>query len=381
MSTSKKEEIIYNDSDDENIEDRQEIVVEDLPIRDTDIQPDSGIEVAPSGEKVEEAEQVLEGQNEGLELGDYVMVTSDGPSFEELHGRIYYIDETQIHILEDGKPRKVFIIPLVEDEESGAPIPDPELQLTGMEIQEKRKLPSFVEQMSMKKGLMVDTFTAEGEGMATYIIEDVDPNTDTALFREESGDVLTIPFAFKGIPRAKNIAPFDVLRVVEAPKKEEEEAQPENAGNASNVDELDFEYIEDFEVPDAPEVPEEGIEEVKKKPNYLIVYTDDYTKKNSMLQELINQLPEEARRNERRIRSIRRLVENMALLRNDITKYNSSGRAVGLLAVAYKSLYDLLEKSEFPLAKKILAVAKSVYLDHSEEGILQRALIVIKPIL
>ncbi len=372
MLTSKKE-IIYDDSN-ENVEDKQETVIEELPLTQENITADTGIEVASSGKAEEEQEQVLEGQNEGLELGDYVVVTSEGPLFEELYGKIYYIDETQIHILEDGKSRKVFIIPLVEDEESGAPIPDPELQLTGMEIQEKRKLPSFVEQMNIKKGLMAETFTAEGEAVATYAIEDVDEKTDTALFREESGDLLTIPFAFKGIPRDKSVAPFDVLRVVEPLKKEEEEAVPENAGNAQNVDGLEFEFIEDYDVPDAPEVPEEGLEEVRKKPNYLIVYTDDYTKKNSMLQELINQLPEEARRNERRIRSIRRLVENMALLRNDITKYNSSGRAVGLLAVAYKSLFDLLEKTEFPLAKKILAVAKSLYLDHSEEGIAARVL-------
>lgn len=375
MSTS-RQEIVYDNSNNDNnnssSDTNTEIVLEELPLQDELPKPDTGIEIVSSTKfEEQEEEQKLEGENEGLELGDYVLITSDGPLFEELHGKIYFIDETQIHILEDGKSRKVFIIPLVLDEESGAPFPDPELQLTGMEILEKRLLPAFVDQMNMKKGLVVETFTAEGEAAATYAIEDVDPKTDTALLREESGDVLSIPFEFKGIPRDKSVAPFDVLRVVEPTKVEE---PPENAGNVNNVDELEFEYIEDFDVPDAPEIPEEGLEEVKKKPNYLIVYTDDYTKKNSMLQELINQLPEEARRNERRIRSIRRLVENMALLRNDITKYNSSGRAVGLLAVAYKSLYDLLEKTEFPLAKQVLSVAKSLYLDHSDEGILARKL-------
>lgn len=372
MSTSRKE-IVYENSNNDTEETQNESVVEDLPLEQLPLAPDeTGIEVAPSQNQTVQEEQALEGQNEGLELGDYVLITSDGPLFEELHGTIYYIDETQIHILEDGKSRKVFIIPLIEDEESGAPLPDPELQLTGMEIQEKRKVAAFVDQMNMQNGLMVETFTAEGEALATYTIEQADSKTDTVLLRDGAGDVLTIHFDFKGIPRDKSVAPFDVLRVVEPPKKEEEEAVPENAGNANNVDELEFEFLEDYEVPDAPEVPEEGLEEVKKKPNYLIVYTDDYTKKNSMLQELINQLPEEARRNERRIRSIRRLVENMALLRNDITKYNASGRAVGLLAVAYKSLYDLLEKTEFPLAKQVLSVAKSLFLDHSEEGIAAR---------
>ncbi len=318
---------------------------------------DEGVQIGPGAEQLEEAAAQEE---VGLELGDFVEIQSERPDIETLRGHIYYIDESRISILEEGKSRKLFVIDLEQDAD-GDWVPKEEYQLTGITIKEKRLLPSFLAQRGMAKDMLVETFTAEGEPLTTYTIQTVNEMTDTATLVDEAGEVLELAFAFKGIPRDRSIAPFDVLRVVEPPKKEE--TIPNEAAPGEVAEEaVEFEFLEELE---APDVEEEitGLFAVSERPAWLIRYTDD-EQLNDMLRERIRELDPAGQRSPRRIRQISRLVFTMLALRNDLVRY-SGDRPVGRKSVAFSTLVELLEKTEFRLAKQILSVSKAVYVDHA----------------
>lgn len=320
---------------------------------------DTGVQIGPGPEEARASEE-----QEGLELGDLVEFHSTKADFETVRGRIYYIDESRISILEEGKSRKLVIFDMEQDEDNDW-IFLPEYELTGAEIKEKRLLPSFVAQRGMSRDMMIETFTAEGDPLTSYKITMVDEAKDTATFEDEAGEKIELEFEFKGIPRDRSVAPFDVLRVIEPPKTEPQ--IPDNAAAGELEEETyDFEFLDDLEAPE--EEPLFGLFTAQEVPLWERIYKDDL-QINDMLRERIRELDPAAQKNTKRIRAITRLVWNMLSLRNDVVKY-SGDKPIGRKPVAFQTLVELLEKTEFPLAKKVLNVAKAIYVDHSVEALL-----------
>lgn len=335
-------------------------VVEGTDITQTETEAEKGEETGVVvGEGAEQAKEEIQEESVGLELGDAIEVKSNRPDIETVTGTIYYIDETRISILEEGKSRKLVVLDMEKDED-GEIVFKPEYEIVSIEIQEKRLLPSFVAQRGMAKDMMVETFTAEGEALTTYTITDVDEEKDYAQFTDEAGETLDLQFAFKGIPRDRSDAPFDVLRVIEPPKKEEV-VPNEAAPGEVEEDYMDFEFLEDIE--DTGEEEVAGLFQGTMKPAWERIYTDD-EQINDMLRDRIRELDPAAQRNVKRIREVTRLVWSMMALRNDVTRYQAS-QPVGRKPVAFSTLVELLEKTQFPLAKQILDVAKAVYVDHT----------------
>lgn len=322
---------------------------------------DTGTQIGPGAEQVRE--ELSDGnENVGLELGDLVEVHSSRADIETVRGRIYYIDnESRISILEDGKSRKLVVFDMAMDDEGDLNFL-PEYEITSIDILEKRLLPSFVAQRGMAKDMLVETFTAEGDPLPTYKIVTVDEVKDTATFEDTAGERLELAFEFKGIPKDGSVAPFAVLRVIEPPS--EEAKVPNEAAPAETAEEfLDFEFLDDLEAPDV--IP--GLYQGTQKAAWLITY-EDQEQLDAMLRDRIQELDPAAQRSAKRIREITRLVWSMLYLRNDITRY--SGKVpVGRKPAAFNTLVELLEKTEFPLAKKVLNVARSIYVDHSEEDL------------
>jgi len=317
---------------------------------------ESAVQVGPGNAQVKEEEA---NENVGIELGDLIEVHSSRADIETVRGRVYYIDDERISILEEGKSRKLVVIDFEQDEE-GDYVPKEEYEITDIVIKEKRLLPSFVAQRGIARDLLVETFTAEGEKLVTYKVKEANEIQDRAIFVDEAGEELVLEFAYKGIPKDRSVAPFDVLRIVEEAKKEEVVPNEAAPGEVEEVF-LDFEFLDELE---APEVrPIAGLFQGIERPAWEILYKDD-EQINDMLRERIADLDPAAQRNAKRIRAVSRLVWNMLALRNDITRYSGS-TPVGRKPVAFQTLVELLEKTQFPLAKQVLAVAKAIYLDHS----------------
>jgi len=336
-------------------------ILEGAEVGEVELPPgESAVQVGPGPEQVKEEEA---DSNVGLELGDLIEIHSERADLETVRGRIYYIDETRMSLLEEGKSRKLVVIEFEEDDD-GDFVPKEEYELTSIEIKEKRLLPSFVAQRGMSKDMLVETFTADGDPLTTYKIQTVNEVEDTAVIVDEAGEEIPLEFHYKGIPRDRSEVPFDVLRVIEPPKKED--AVPNEAAPGEVKEEfLDFEFLDDMEAPEV-EGPT-GLFQATQKPAWQILYTDD-EQLNDMLRERIQDLDPAAQKNPKRIRAVTRLVWNLISMRNDITRY-SGDKPVGRKPAAFQTLVELLEKTPFPLAKQILSVAKSIYVDHTQDDL------------
>ena len=318
---------------------------------------EEGVDIAVSGEAAEQAAADMLGDDEeGLELGDRISLS--GGRYNGTRGKIYYIDDDLIRILPDGLSDRLVDIPIVDGEI------DPALKLEDIVILKKRPVPSFVEIFDIRAGQLAETFTASGEPGPEYMIKEANGELDKVLLEEETGGQVELEFAFRGIPRETM---FAVIRSQEAPKAEKpenEKGQEEQAQAQAQAEEAEPEF--DLEFLDEVEVP--IFEEVAEIATSKRVFTD-LAQKDDMLQDLIKRLDPAQQKNLRKISVLRRLVESMTQLRNDLVKYNRAGQATGTLPTSFDTLAQLLDNAEFPLAKQVVGVARSVYLDHSHEHI------------
>ena len=314
-----------------------------------------GVDIAVSGEAALQAAEDITGEGEeGLELGDRISLS--GGRYNGTRGTIYYIDDDLLRILPDGLSDRVIDIDIIDGEIN------PELKLESIVILKKRAVPSFVEIFDIRVGQLADTFSASGEPGTEYTVTEVSIEKDTLSLKDETGGSVELELAFRGIPRE---FPFAVIRTQEPVKGPTSEAETEaeteaTLETAAAENELEFEFLEEVDIP--------VFEEVSEIPSSKRVY-NDLSQKDDMLQDLIKGLDPAQQKNMRRIIVLRRLVESMTQLRNDLVKYNRAGQAVGTFSVSFDTLAQLLENTEFPLAKQVLSVARSLYLDHSQQDI------------
>ena len=299
------------------------------------------IPLAPS--KEQEQEEELD-----IELGDRVELI--GGRYTKTRGIVYYNDDDLIRIMPDGLSDRLIDLPIGEE---GI---DPELGLEEIKILKKRTVTTFISIADLRVGQSVETFTAAGEQGPLYKTTRVNDKEDTADMEGQTGD--SVEDFIKPFVGLRRELPFAVIRTQDPPK-------PVEVNEAPVVEEEgeDFEVLEDLEVP--------IFEEIQAIPTAFRTYPD-VIQKTDMFQDLIKGIEPSQQKNPNRLRELRRLVESMALLRNDIIEYGRSGNVEGQKSVSFQTLSELLEKTEFPLAKQVLGVAKVLYLDHSLEHIESR---------
>lgn len=280
-----------------------------------------------------------------IQLGDRVYVA--GGVLDGLRGRIYYLDDSLIRILSDGESHRVVDIPIVDGDL------DEDLKIESIYPIQKRVSEAFVTQNDFQVGYSIETITESEELGPTYRIVSINEEEDSAVVVDETGAEKTLTFAFRGIPLDE---PFVVLRVREPAtpvKAESAEDEPQ-----ITEDEEGFELLEDLELPE--------IVEIREIPMNLRFYPD-VIQRNDMLQDLLSMLDIRKQKNPLKQAEIRKLVEVMMLMRNQITKYSKSGEPEGILPSYFTSLIELLEKTNVPLARKLADAKRMLFLDHSSE--------------
>lgn len=297
--------------------------------------------VAQSGnDATKTAEQMTAPDEFELFVGDFLEFT--GGELNGNKGMIYYLDEDLLRLLPVGAPHTVIDIPttIFEDEAT-------EFK------REKSELKSFVDIISLKQGNLVQTYLEDGGLGPIYTVESVNPEEDTVVLKEQDGNVLapiqfTVDGRIVGIPREME---FVVMRSQEAPK------QPKANEEEEEVEEEEIELIEE-----PIQEPAEDIIIGKIRAEF-IPYKED-VQKNDFIKEEIAALKPEKRNNPKVLQRIQRLMENANQLRKDILEYQDS-EVVGFKPITYETLAKLLQQTDFPLAKPVLNVFKTLYLDHS----------------
>ena len=275
-------------------------------------------------------------------LGDKVFI--QGGILDGLRGRIYYLDEDTLKILPDGEFHRLVTIPIVEGDF------DPELQIETVFLIQKSASPAFVAQNDFQVGYLIETITAEQKMGVTYTIKEINEEEDYAILVDETGADKQILFNFTGIPEDEE---FEILRVREPPSSTDE-PQGEVEGEET-------EQLEDIELPQA--------EEIREIPSTQRFYPD-IIQRNDMFQEMVAALTIKQQKNPERKADIRKLVETMMILRNEVMQFSKSGTSSSRINTYYVTLMELLKSTYVPLARYVVDAKKVVYLDHSIESYL-----------
>ena len=335
-------------------------------------------------------------EEEGLELGDYIVIL--GGSLNKTKGKIYQFSSDRFAIQPSGATDRVIKIPLIDG------MPDPELGIVEIKLLKKSSSPGFFHLVDLRAGQTVETFLWGDQGPERgpiFKVISVNEEADSAVFEDEAGGQTEIVFGFTGIPRDLG---YEVIRTREATPVVTEEGEGERAEEAGEAGEageaeageaegreravrstlevaVDEEDVEEYgEVPTAAEEQSEkrtfivgeeielpATEEIEEVGSAFRVYQDVF-QRSEMLGQLIRNLPANQQRNPVKLQEIRRSVELMMLMRNDVVQYGITGEPIGKAKpTSMNTLADLITRPDVTLMRKVANVSKVLYLDHSEE--------------
>ena len=281
-----------------------------------------------------------------LQLGDTIVIT--GGTLAGTRGKVYYVDDDLIQLMPFGVTNSLVNIPIIDGDF------DPSLEIGDDDFKyEKGTTPSFVKLQDLRVGQMIEAFK-DGKLVNRYALKEVNEKEDSIILVDENEEQFPVIFDFKGIPRD---LPFDVLRGREVPQevKEEEIVDSIEELEENEGPELEFEEAEVV-------VAEHGIQEI---PTAQRTYTD-YIQRSDMIQEFINLLPAKSKKNDKKLRSIRRLVELCLLLRNTIVSYNLNGDPTGVKTTIFNTVLEMAKSDEVGLSMPVVDVKRVMYFDHSD---------------
>jgi hypothetical protein len=340
--------------------------------------------------------ETLEGVEEpGIELGDTIVIL--GGSLNKTRGKLYEFTDDRFSILPIGATDRIIKIPLVD----GAP--DSELGITEIKILKKTPQPGFVHLVDLRAGQMVETFLEGPVQGPKFKVLSVNEDDDSAVFQDEAGAEIKVEFGYRGIPRELG---YEVMRTLESPAEEqgqEEAGKAEGAAKrlgaeatepkslSEQLDEEDVERSDEGQVPSFEEEQKEEEEGQQQVPKFTIVgkvtlekekeikeigssfrIYQDVFQRSEMLGELIRNLPQIHQRNPTKLQEMRRLVELMIILRNDVVQYGLTGEPRGLKPTSANTLAELVTRPDVTMVKKVANVSKVLYMDHSLEHTLSR---------
>ena len=325
-----------------------------------------GIEIAATPISEEHAEGGQEGltpgsnsansassteENPSLGLGDRIQIESK--TLGRVVGRIYYLDEDLLRILPDGISNRLYDFPITAE---GI---DPEIGVTEI-LTEPTKIASFVEQNRLRVGARIDTFTSEGDSRNSYSVDAVDPEADSIIIVDESGDKQEVVFNYTGIPRD---LPFEVIRV--APEGESVSEAPADAADAADAaaatapteeEEEEDQILGEIEIP--------IFAEVSDIPAAQRIYPES-VQKNDLFVDLLTLLDVPSQKNPTILRQIRAVVEIANSLVKQVVQYAADGTPIGGKPTSVNQLLELLSGGKVPMARPVLNAVRTLYLEHS----------------
>ncbi len=289
-----------------------------------------------------------EDESPEFNLGDTVLIL--GGRLDKTHGRIYYFGDELIQILPDGASDRLIDIELVDGDLN------PELEIDQFLLVDKRTQASFVAQIDARVGYMAQTFKANGEEHTTFTIKEVNREEDSIILTDSNGSNHEVLFGFVGVPRDEE---FAVIRV-RAPDSEEGDDEAALVEGAEEEDDLDVEFLAAIEPP-KPVPAFVGLKEVSAAER---TYPDNL-QRDDMFRDELSALPIPSQKNAKNQRVIRKFVEQLMMLRNEVVRYNKYNEPVGSAPTSFMTVAELLEKADVPLMRPLVQAARSIYMQHS----------------
>jgi len=298
-----------------------------------------------------------EGSSVGLEIGDKVMIM--GGVLDRTIGVLYGFRSDRILILPTGVTDSVKRIPLTEDQ-----VPEEEMGIEEIKIIRKVIRPGFVSLVDMKAGYMAETFGPNSTPTGTFMVESVNEEEDSAVFKTGTGELMPLTFGFMGIPEG---VPFEVIRIRDPPvvdpndDEEREVVQAQGEGEGDKSEEGSDDDDDDFEIGNVVVLPKQN---VVGQIGSAFRIVQDVFQRQDLLSQLIQGLPSDQQRNPFVLQEIRRRVEMILHLRNKVVKYGKAGEPLGLKLTSVTTVAELLEHTYVPLSRKVVPLQKVLYAPH-----------------
>jgi len=319
-------------------------------------------QVEPPVPTVQEQEEV------GLEVGDTIYLL--GGRLNKTRGILYGFRSDRFIILPSGVSDRVITIPLTMEG-----VPDPDLGLVEILLLKKTEKPGFINLLDMRAEQKVETFDSSGTPGPRFTVQSVNEVEDSAVFVDELGKELPLDFDFKGIPgdfgydiirvreEVEDLSPTDgIEKVSDAPPLTLQQEDVDAEGEIPRASELDATPPDasamTFELGEEVELPMD--EEIQEVSSALRTYPDVF-QRSEMLSQLIRILPQTQQRSPLKLLEVRRLVEMMLYLRNDIVRYGVTGEPRGAKATSVGTLAELLQKTNVHLSRKVTTDLTKVY--------------------
>jgi hypothetical protein len=327
-----------------------------------------GNQIAADGEEVKEERQEeaeLEEGGLGLGLGQRVMIV--GGPYDKQAGTIYFFDINEdgngvLHFMPDQFPTLVFPMEFRD----GKAV-DP--QFVNIEFHQLEDYPeegyTFLDVVNLAPGMRVYRTTADGKTIqgvdgkeSIWVVVSVDETTDTAVFKVEGTDE-EIPLDFKNADGYSSGIQENEFAIFV--KVVDEDASPTEEQIASAAQEEKEEEETEFLLDELEEYAQPTYE--KPLPSYQRTYGEIQQKDEMRKQLRLTELSPSQQQNPVADLRIRRLVENMGQLKDQLEQSESKN-----IPFTHQTLLELMKSPEFTLSRPILNVAKSLYFDHSRDA-------------
>lgn len=321
----------------------------------------SSIQIAPTADGSILVSKIEDDPFLFIELGDRVVIDSN---IGRTSGTVYYRSEDLIRILPDGVSNILRDFPVSQTEQGE--VFDEDLGVTVAYVIEKRKFESFVEQRDIHLGQTVETINSSGNFDKRYIVTLVDEENDAVELQDESGTTERIEFGFYGIPLDES---FVILRVRQEATTNQE--QPAELEQVAERDEEDEEEIQELPKPKIKIIGYLTLTKAtvfKEAPATQQRFPDNLQKTDA-LNDFLNMLDPALQKDPKAIREVRHLVETLFYLKQATVSYNDDGTVQGQKEVSAITIADLIQRTNVPLGRPILDVAKKLYLTSSEEAV------------
>jgi hypothetical protein len=379
ISPMDQTENIINIDEEEN-EDQPEVVVsalEEAGITNADIEDiegdiSSSIQIAPTNPFEDKSEEDID-TYEFIELGDRVLI--DSTMYGRVIGQVYYRDGDLIRIIPDGMSS--ILVDFNVRQEDDSEIFDENLGVITSYVIDKRKFDSFIAQQDLRVGQNIETISSKGDLYRSFKITEVDEEIDEITIEDENGDTEKVEFGFIGIPRDQSFAIIRVREVSEKTSAEQQistkQTEEQTAEQSSEIRELDIGETLTTE----EETPKKRVKVVgyvtltkatvfKEAEASQKMYPDNLQKIDA-LNDFLNMLDPMLQKDPKAVRAVRIMVETYFHMKQSLIEYNQDGTVKGTKEISAEWLSDLIKKTNVPISRPVLDVAKKLYVSTEDE--------------
>jgi len=330
-----------------------------------------------AGEAVEAVEAVpdplLAGidRNRVLELGDRILI--EFGEKERVWGQVYYRDNELLRLRPDMPGNTLMDFPRDYNPDDLTDKFKDELGVTRSFILTKRRVdrPDFIRQQDFQVGQTLVGILADGKEGPIYTIKSLNEEEDEmVVVNTESKEETTLLFHFCGIPLDQEI---QLLRI-DKPRIQKEEEGAAKSVAPPPVEEEGVEGAADTELfeADDDEIEDEGYvivpqEQIVQEAIASKMIIPEALQKAHAINDFLNLLPVEDRKNPKLQRNTRILVELLQHMKREITDYYEDNTVKGVKKPSVSTLLELIERVDVPMGRPVLDIEKRLYVNYKKE--------------